>query len=98
MSGLCCCILLFLYEGSSLGVGKRFIGCSLPVPWTREVPDDPFGFDNNLQSKLKTSAHFLIGEPLTAPPDNNIIIKRLELVSRLKHVFGSNAGVDPESS
>ncbi|XP_044573961.1 uncharacterized protein LOC123258149 [Drosophila ananassae] len=55
-------------------------------------PITPMSSDPTDESAL-TPGHFLIGEPLTAPPDTNIIpggkplVKRWELVSRLKHAF-----------
>ncbi|XP_044248761.1 uncharacterized protein [Drosophila takahashii] len=55
-------------------------------------PITPMSFDPTDASAL-TPGHFLIGEPLTAPPDVNLsptnktLVKRWELVSRLKHAF-----------
>nr|XP_044248843.1 uncharacterized protein LOC123002543 [Drosophila takahashii] len=55
-------------------------------------PITPMSSDPTDASAL-TPGHFLIGEPLTAPPDVNLsptnktLVKRWELVSRLKHAF-----------
>ncbi|XP_070069897.1 uncharacterized protein [Drosophila takahashii] len=55
-------------------------------------PITPMSSDPTDVSAL-TPGHFLIGEPLTAPPDVNLspnnktLVKRWELVSRLKHPF-----------